>query len=148
MASPFPGAAYFFDLNQGGVVCDAGLNSSTDGARLTVTGNREVGQANLSLAVYDAPPGFAGIFLMGPGGTPQPFGANGSLCVGKPFARMTGIRTIGPEGSVMYQVDFTTQPASTLLYPGAKATFQFAHRDTDSGQPTINTSQAVEVVFE
>lgn len=73
---------------------------------------------------------------------------NGSLCVGQPYARMTGIRTIGSKGSVMHQVDFTSQLASTLLYPGAKLTFQFAYRDTDSGQSTINTSEAVEVVFE
>ena len=147
---PFPGKAYFFDVNQGTVVCNGFSNATNAPTRLTVTGSRVVGDANLSLSVYDGPPGLVGIFLVGPGGPPRPFGVGGSLCIGQPVSLLTGIRTIGPDGSAMHQVDFTAPPASNLLFPGATLTFQFAHRDqvVGTGLPTINASDAVEVVFQ
>ena len=146
----FRGKAYFYDLNQGTVVCAGFPNLTGVPTRLTVTGNRTVNNANVSLTVYDAPAGYMGLFLVGPGGPATPFGAGGSLCVGQPFSRLTGIQTIGPEGSTMHQVDFTAEPAASLIQPGATLTFQFAHRDLFflNGTQTINASQAVEVLFE
>ncbi len=145
-----PGKAYFFDINQGPVVCAGAPNETLMPTRLTVTGSRRVADANLALSVYDGPPGLMGIYLIGPGGPPVPFGVAGSLCVGQPFSRLTGIKAIGTEGSAMHQIDFTSGSAANLISPGAKLTFQFAHRDkvSGTGQATINASDAIEVVFE
>jgi hypothetical protein len=139
----FPGKAYFFDVNQGSVVC-AGAPT-----RLTLTGSRVVGDANLALSVYEGPPGMLGIFLVGPGGPPVPFGL-GDLCVGQGFDRLPGVFTIGATGSVMHQVDFSAPPAASLLLAGTTLTFQFAHRDQilDGTVPIINASDAVEVVLQ
>ena len=147
----YPGKAYFYDLNQGAVVCGPFPNAVGNGTRLTVTGTRTALDANVALSVYNAPPDRMGIFLAGPGGTQTPFGTAGaSLCVGQPFSRLSDVQQIGPGGSAMLQLDFTTGPAANLISPGSRLTFQFVHRATDFlfGTQTINASEAVEVLFE
>ena len=145
-----PGKAYFYDLNQGTVVCEGFPNETLAPALLTATGSRGVNDGNMSLSAYDAPPGAMGLFLVGPGGSPVPFGLGGSLCVGQPFSRLTGVRTVGSLGTAMHKIDFSEAPASNLISPGTALTFQFAYRDIFflTGQTTFNASDAVRVVFE
>jgi hypothetical protein len=149
--SGHPGKGYMFDINRGTIVCASPPNLTFKSTRFTVTGSKQASDANVALTVYDAPPGFGGIFLIGPGGTPFPLGeAGGSLCVGSPFARLTGFTTIGEEGSAMHQVDFGVDAAANMIQPGTRLTFQFIHRDVYvlNDLPTLNMSEAIEVLFE
>ena len=139
---PVPAAQY----------CQGTPNSSGDLGFITMTGDRDHLSPKL-LRMSFLPPSVFGILIVGTQQDvfPNVGGSNAVLCVGGSLGRYdNSIFTSSAQGTAAVQTDGGMIPSPGGSIPtmvGQNLFFQAWHRDTFSGQPTFNLTNAVAITL-
>lgn len=139
----------------GSVYCASNPNSTMVNSELVVTGTIVASENRITLTATDLPPSVFGFFITSPAaGMVQPGGSEGILCLSGAIGRynqQSQIQFSGALRRMSLTIDLTQTPTplgTTAVMAGDTWHFQTWHRDTVSGQPTSNFSDAVEVGFQ
>lgn len=140
----------------GTTYCSPSIPNSTGASgAMYVYGSAAVTENALILVVSDLPPGTFGFFLtsMGVGQVSNPGGSQGVLCLGGGigrFNRADQVRNTGFGGTFSVRADVSDMPTPfgpAPILAGQTWNYQAWHRDTVSGQPTSNFTDAVQVMY-
>lgn len=133
--------------------CDANVNMDGLVGRISVAGSPLIGLNSLELMASEVPTNQFGYFVFSrTQGYLNPFGGGqGALCIAAPIRRLSGpgqVLNTGTTGKTTLPVDLTSLPSGVVVLAGESLNFQFWHREYDtSGNPTSNTTDAIEVCF-
>jgi hypothetical protein len=133
--------------------CSANINMDGLIGRIAAAGSPLLAQNDLELLAFDLPANQFGYFVFSRSqGYISPFGGGqGALCLSAPIRRLSAqgqVLNTGIAGEVQLGVDTTGLPSGETLIVGESLNFQFWHREYDtSGNPTSNTSDAIEICF-
>jgi hypothetical protein len=130
----------------------AQINSTGLPARIAAVGLDVAAEEFLTVYVEDAPAGQLGLFLASSQSAPPfvPIGARGALCLGAPVARLGySVRAVSSDGvlATSLRLHAAPFPAPLSALVGARWHFQAWFRDSYSGQPTSNFSDALAIDF-
>lgn len=145
------GSAYIIDISPAVTsYCEAGINSTGAGTRLTTSGCAKISVNSFSLRAEPAPPMQPGLFYYGPNALQVAFG-DGFRCVGGNVYRLYPFAQSGPEGVFTWDVDVTHSPGGMAgggqIDAGVTWHFQVWFRDPDTVGSGFNLSDAIAVTF-
>lgn len=135
--------------------CPGNPNSTGAPATITATGSTDVSQNDVTLGCANLPQNSLGYFIVSPfaGGTPNPGGSEGFLCLGNSTGRYVGnVINSGATGTASMMVDLTSIPSPTgpvVAMPSDTWFFQYWHRDMAlGGGATSNFSPGLSIDFD
>ena len=141
------GQLLFLELSAiGDRYCAAAVNSSGAPASIRAEGSTAVADNDLILAGADLPAGTVSIAVFGTTQDLVPVGS-GFLCIGGNVGRIDQITTVDAAGNAEIEVDLTGGGTASTVIPGATVNFQLWFRDNDSGVPTSNFSDGVNILW-
>ncbi len=112
------------------------------GAELDWVGPVSLGANAVALVVSGAPPHKVGLVLGSQASATIPFG-QGTLCLGPPTGRVTGLLFSDAAGAVVAPLDFMSSPLANMnLRPGVSLHLQYLFRDAAFGEG-VNLSSAL-----
>ena len=153
---PTLNGAYLYDLDPpiGDAYCAVALNSTGSASELSAIGSTEVASNDLTLTSSSLPLSAFGYVIAS---TTQGFamnagGSTGNLCISGDIGRLVGgvIGNAGTTGSFSVTADLNAMPQSqgpVVVVAGETWNFQTWHRDSDSGAPTSNFTNGLEITF-